>query len=277
VRHLAICIVALVGCKHERREPIGKRIEPPGGLRLGMTAAEAKAAMPELGEGFGGAGSAGGDSPGAFLASDAQLIANMTDGRIRQLIVAFDPDHVPSKKLEAMLVDRWGVPDAPHGKLEWKSTETGWRARLHDDAMLPRVEFTPYRPLTQAFFGSKVAPVGTLAKLRFGMTYAEAKAAVPELPQQSSIVTFDAGADDVTATVFFDSEKGLTTMYVETASVADATKLVTAAWKAGAPTDNGLAWSDAATGWRAELTRVSVHGSDPNRTELARLQFIPLR
>jgi hypothetical protein len=269
------CVVALVGCKHERREPINARVEPPGGLRLGMTAAEAKAAMPELGEGFGGAGSAGGDSPGAFLASDAQLIANMRDGRIRQLIVAFDPDHVPSKKLEAMLVDRWGVPDAPRGVLEWKSTETGWRARLSNDAMLPRVEFTPYRPLTQAFFGSKVAPVGTLAKLRFGMTYAEAKAALPELPAQSAIVTFDGGADDVMATVFFDSEKGITAMLLETPSVTETTKWLTSAWKQSTPTEHGVAWSDG--GWRAELTHVIAHGAAPGADDPGSLQFTPVR
>jgi hypothetical protein len=278
VRYLAIC-VALVACKHEQREPIGKRIEPPAGLRLGMTAVEAKAAMPELGEGIGGAGSAGGDSPGAFLAGDAQLIANMRDGKIAQLIVAFDPDHVPSKKLEGMLVDRWGVPEAVRGpfgpQLEWKSTDTGWRARLSSDATLPRVEFTPYRPVTAAFFGSKVAPLGTLAKLRIGMTYDEAKAALPELPAESPIVTFDGGGDDLVGRAFFRDHK-ISVMWLDLPSLPEAKKLVAAAWGAGTPNESGaLVWSDPTTGWRAELVRVESHGS-AGTTESAALQVVPL-
>src|SRR5690349_17273168 len=106
MRHLALCILAIVACKRDKlREPIGARIEPPGGLRLGMTATEAKASMPELGERFGGAGSAGGESPGAFLANDAQLIANMKHGRIAQLIVVFDGSQMPTEKIDKLLVD----------------------------------------------------------------------------------------------------------------------------------------------------------------------------
>lgn len=280
MRYFALCVLAVVACKRAKlREPIGARIEPPAGLRLGMTAAEAKAAMPELGEGLGGAGSAGGESPGAFLAGDAQLIVNMRDGRISQLVIAFDEARA-SSEVEAMLVDRWGPPQSVRGPfgpvLEWKSEATGWRARL-SSAMFPRVELTAYRPVTAAFFGGNVAPPGTLAKLRIGMTYAETKAAVPGLPEESAIVTFDGGADELIARAFFEDHK-ITALTLDLPSLPEAKTLVTSAWGAATPGENGtLTWSDAKTGWRADLVRVESHSLDgsPNR-ELASVQFAPI-
>jgi hypothetical protein len=116
------------------------------------------------------------------------------------------------------------------------------------------------KPVTADFFGKSVAPVGALAKLKWGSSDAEARAAAPELfPDKDkdfqlvSHPTFEG----VSYAVGIDKEtKKLNRMYVQLP--ADAAKLIEAAWGPGKAAKDKIGrprtyWFDAATGWRAYL------------------------
>jgi hypothetical protein len=114
------------------------------------------------------------------------------------------------------------------------------------------------QPLTEAFFGKTVSPPGALAKLKWAMPDAEARAAAPELfpkPDKDFQLADDATLDKVTYGVGIDKEtKKLERMYVQVP--ADGPALIAKAWGPGKDAKDTIGrprtyWFDAASGWRA--------------------------
>jgi hypothetical protein len=110
------------------------------------------------------------------------------------------------------------------------------------------------------------------------MTVAEARAALPELsaPQMIgptlSIAHVDGGADNVDASLFFDQD-ALSVLAVGLPVFADAEKLLGEAWGPSAPDHT---WSDANTGWRAELVPTRINFDTPNEVKGGDLRFTRL-
>ncbi len=117
---------------------------------------------------------------------------------------------------------------------------------------------TAKQPLTAAFFGKTVSPPGALAKLKWGSTEAEARAAAPELfpkPDKDFQLADDKSIDKITYGVGIDKEtKKLNRMYVQMPSTGP--QLVAQAWGPGKEAKDKINrartyWFDAASGWRA--------------------------
>jgi hypothetical protein len=130
------------------------------------------------------------------------------------------------------------------------------------------------QPLTAAFFGKTVAPVGALAKLKWGSAEAEARAAAPELfpkPDKDFQLADDAAIDKLTYGVGVDKEtKKLSRMYVQLSP--EGAPLVAQAWGPGKDAKDTIGrprtyWFDAASGWRAYTEK--GFGDDTN------LEFSP--
>ncbi len=119
------------------------------------------------------------------------------------------------------------------------------------------------QPLTAAFFGKTVAPLGELAKLTWGSTDAEARAAAPELFAKADDKEFqlvnDPQLEHVTYGIGFDKKtKKLSRMYVQL--TPEGAKLVEAAWGPGKAAKDSIGrertyWFDPASGWRAYLEK----------------------
>jgi hypothetical protein len=118
------------------------------------------------------------------------------------------------------------------------------------------------KPLSAAFFGKQVAPLGALAKLTWGSSVADAKKAAPDLFAKADDKDFQLVDDpqlDVTYGIGFDKKTNkLNRMYVQL-SPADA-KLVEQAWGLGKPAKDSIGrdrtyWFDPAGGWRAYLEK----------------------
>lgn len=116
------------------------------------------------------------------------------------------------------------------------------------------------QPVTAAFFGTKVAPVGPLAKIAWGSTPDDAKKAAPELfvkADKKGSYTSDPALAGVSYGVSFSKDgTKVDRLYVQIPAAAKA--LVAQAWGAGAPAKDTIDrertyWFDAATGWRAYL------------------------
>jgi hypothetical protein len=119
------------------------------------------------------------------------------------------------------------------------------------------------KALSADFFGKKVAPMGALAKLKWGSPEAEARAAAPELFAKADDKDFqlvdDPQLEHVTYGIGFDKKsKKLNRMYVQL-SAADA-KLVETAWGPGKAAKDSIGrdrtyWFDADGSWRAYLEK----------------------
>lgn len=114
------------------------------------------------------------------------------------------------------------------------------------------------QPLTAAFFGKTIAPPGALAKLKWGSTEAEARAAAPELfpkPDKDFQLANDAQLENVAYGVGLEKEtKKLSRMYVQIPGSAKG--LIAEAWGPGKEAKDSIDrprtyWFDPATGWRA--------------------------
>jgi hypothetical protein len=112
--------------------------------------------------------------------------------------------------------------------------------------------------LSAAFFGKSVTPPGELAKLKWGSTEAEARAAAPALftkPDKDFQLADDPNLENITYGVGLDKEtKKLSRMYVQLKP--DAAALVAQAWGPGKDAKDSIGrdrmyWFDAAGGWRA--------------------------
>lgn len=118
-------------------------------------------------------------------------------------------------------------------------------------------------PLAADFFGKAPAPLGALAKLTWGSTVAEARAAAPELFPKADKDDFqladDPKLDGVTYGIGFNKDtKKLDRMYVQLAPAS--AKLVETAWGKGKAAKDSIGrertyWFDPSSGWRAYLEK----------------------
>jgi hypothetical protein len=131
------------------------------------------------------------------------------------------------------------------------------------DKIVEKDKAAAKKPLTAEFFGKTVAPLGALAKLKWGSTADEAKAAAPELFKKDDKDGFslvdDPAIEDVTYGIGFDKDtKKLNRMYVQLSPAG--AKLVETAWGPGKPAKDSIQrdrtyWFDPAGGWRAYLEK----------------------
>src|SRR5215208_3055021 len=112
------------------------------------------------------------------------------------------------------------------------------------------------QPLSAAFFGKTVGPIGALTKLKWGQTEAEARAAAPELfpKANADLQLVNAEFADVSYGVGLNKEtKKIDRLYVQVP--ASAAAMLTSAWGAGKEGKDSIGrprtyWFDPATGWR---------------------------
>jgi hypothetical protein len=253
-----LACVALLGChghpEHVDASYFGPKVVPPGPLaklRPGMTLAEVTAIAPGAHE-----------MPlRGYLVDDsrgAKQYVVIASGIVTETYVALEGDDAKS-----VLTAAWGAPtpDPDDGDDPvWRSTETGWRARLtcgHGTKRMPvpaacTVTFHPYRPAAE-LFTKAIQPGGVLGAIKPDATVADALAAT-HLPfsdhrdfQRTS--DFDGG----TETVSFGEGRLHAITYFLPASTRDA---IDKAWGPPAITsDDYEAWLDPATGWRAVVDR----------------------
>jgi hypothetical protein len=256
-------LLLLVACKS--RDPLTtgftNKLEPPGGLRFGMSRAEAQKALPQLRD------------RAATISSSVALSVQFDDDRLSHAWV-----HVADPELaRAMLEREFGKLWGPPTNGGWTSIDTGWRVTIEcpSPSFCGGMQFLAYRPLAAAYFGTAVAPPKAIAPLRIGMTVDAARAARPDLsaPQTltptQAIAHCDGGADDVAANVYFENGK-LAILAVDLPLFADAEKLLAAAWGPGAPDHT---WKSA--DWRAELVPTRVSFDTPQEHTGGELRFTP--
>ena len=108
-----------------------------------------------------------------------------------------------------------------------------------------------------SYFGNVIAPKGDLAKLRTGMTVAEAQKLVPsiKLDKESGDYMVDSGYSNLRIEVSLD--KDLVDRIVYKFKGKDAEKFIVKAWGPGKPNKynkDAQQWQDAKTGYKAELS-----------------------
>ncbi|MBS1118624.1 MAG: hypothetical protein H6Q90_852 [Deltaproteobacteria bacterium] len=264
----------------------GPPVSPPGGLRVGMTVDEARAAMPAL--------ATRGDELVADLPAGA-LLVKLERGRVHHLVAMFEP-RIPGTEITSAFTRRWGAPHSqtssgPMTTLGWQSEASGWRATLEciqSPAMAcSSLQLLPYRPLQPGYFGKAVAPPGPLASVRIGMTVDEAKAVLPELTApaqvdaQNRVAHVAGGLDEVVGNLWFtagpDKAVRIHALSLDLPGLKLAETAITRAWGpgtpgSGKPDETVRTWSDAATGWQAELVHRTVH-ADAGELSAAELRF----
>lgn len=202
---LAIALVLAAGCERHGKplELLGETIAPPAPfdtLKVGMTVAEAKAKLPELTGELQDTGFA------ELVVKDVPVKVVFEHSRLSEITLRLER---PS--FEAELVKRWGPSrtTAP-GIVEWNGPLWHANHSCTKDGSACSVEFErPLRPLTAAFFGTRVAPPGDLAKLRLEMSLAEAKTIVPSLVGPFATTDTDLGVDDVEAAIVVTETSGV--------------------------------------------------------------------
>lgn len=256
---LSWCIAACAACGSAPAATIdffGPSIEPPRGLakiRPGMTAAEAKAAVPELHEARKGVRDE--------LVLDSGVgnisLALRMDGGAVSSIVAVIQNREQARDL---LTSAWGQPTISRDSLgqpetTWASEATGWKVKLDCIERNCVAEFVPYHVLESDFFGAHVVPPGELGKLRIGMKVADAKRLAPGVMDARAGLA--SGVDGVREFVAVDDKAGtVRSIYLNLPK--DAEKLIADAWSEGwAATEpvgkHVLVWPDPTTKWRATL------------------------
>jgi hypothetical protein len=130
------------------------------------------------------------------------------------------------------------------------------------------------KALTAEFFGKTVAPAGALAKIKWGMSEADARAAAPELfpkPNTDFQLVSDPQLDKVSYGVGTNKDtKKIDRTYIQVP--ASAAKLLETAWGPGKAAKDTIGrprtyWFDPATGTRAYL--------EPGFGEDMNLEFFP--
>jgi hypothetical protein len=173
MRFVAWCLV-VIACGHEDglTPGFGPRVEPPGGLRYGMTVDEARAALPGLELN---------PPPDQLYLPSANwgLQVKLDDGRVREATFFLrkeDPD-----KIEAALAKLWGPPGKVEQEYEffqaravWRSGETGWRAYLSCRIDMCQVWFRNLQPIHGSVLRQEGGAAGPL-KLAFRMTRDQAR------------------------------------------------------------------------------------------------------
>jgi hypothetical protein len=149
-------------------EVIGSKVRPPRPLARmspGMARAEVEAALPR------GAERVERGYRVASGATNVDLVVVMAPGGDQ---VAGLEAVIRDTDARALLTRGWGPAQ---GTDEWRDEATGWRAVLACAApTVCTVAFTPHEPLAALFPGRELRPPGEHARLRFGMSPAEAAA-----------------------------------------------------------------------------------------------------
>lgn len=233
----------------------GSTIEPPRGLAQlapGMSVAEAKRLVPALHE-----PKRQGVRDELIVdsgVSDVKLTVRVEAGTVSSIVAI-----VQGQSVRDALTRAWGLPEItrdPLGQPEvtWSSESSGWKVKLDCLERNCVVEYMPYRVLTAEFFGPHVVPPGDLAKLRIGMSLAEAKQVAPgPVSVRAGIATKYDGVREFVAL----DDKSATVRSIYLNLPPNAEDLIKEAW--GEPTEINVVgkqvdvWPDPETLWRATL------------------------
>jgi hypothetical protein len=212
---LALLVVA--ACSKSKSGPditpaaFGTKPVPPGRLakiKPGMTQAEVKALYPDSRATPNHSG-----SPSLTIDSDfGNAEYRITFYSDIDAVASMDVEVPADMKITDELKKTWGKPASElGGNPTWKNEDDGYEASIWDKHRSSAVQFKPFTPLTAELFGKTPGPVAELAKIKFGMSWDEVKAAVPGLegPKggSGSFVPFKAKAEDVTLDVGFHEDK----------------------------------------------------------------------
>lgn len=254
----AIAAIALAACNNAPAATSdfwGPTIEPPRGLAQlapGMSVADAKRLVPALHE-----PKQQGVRDELIVdsgVSDVKLTVRVEAGTVSGIVAI-----VQGQSVRDVLTRAWGLPEItrdPLGQPEvtWSSESSGWKVKLDCMERNCVVEYMPYRVLTAEFFGPHVVPPGDLAKLRIGMSLAEATRVAPgPVSVRAGIATKYDGVREFVAL----DDKGATVRSIYLNLPPNAEDLITEAW--GAPTEINVVgkqvnvWPDPETLWRATL------------------------
>ena len=229
--------------------------EPPRGLkaiRPGMSVAEAKKILPDLREGKQGVRDELVLDSGA---SDIRLELRLDSGVVASIRAVITGHTAPDTLSKA-----WGEPQIGRDALgqhekAWVSDRTGWKAKLDCLEANCNLDFIPYHELTTDLFGSHVVPPGDLAKLRIGMTIADARKYAPGVVGLPN--GLPAGFENVREYVAIDDKLGtVRAIYLNLPQFTE--RVIEEAWGPGAPatklgSKDVLVWHDPATRWRGTL------------------------
>lgn len=266
--HTALCCrgvriwfatLALAACSSApavTAEFFGPTIEPPRGLlwiRPGISAAEAKRLVPGLHEPI-----HKGIREELVLDSgvrDVTLTVRLDAGTVSGIVAI-----VRGRRARDLLTSAWGPPKITRDSLgqpevTWSSESTGWKVELDCFERNCHIAYSPYHLLTAEFFGNHVSPPGELAKLRIGMSLAEARGLAPG--PVSARGGLPMSIDGVRQFVAIDDQLG-TVRAIYLNLPARAEDILTEAWseglKATEPVGKSvLVWPDPTTMWRATL------------------------
>lgn len=189
----------------------GSRPVPPGRLakvKPRMTQAEVKALFPD-------------NRPTPNHSGSPSLTIDSDFGNADYRIGFYsDIDAVSSVEVEVpgdmkiteALKQAWGKPiDELGGMPRWENAEDGYEASVWDKHRSSSVRFEPFVALAPAFFGAAPAPIAQLAKVSFGMTWDQVKAAAPGLEGPKggtgSYQPFEPGPKGVQLDVTFIEDK----------------------------------------------------------------------
>jgi hypothetical protein len=216
MNRIVLALVVVAACKGKSGPDLtpatfGSKPVPPGRLakiKPGMTQAEVKALYPDNRPTPNHSG-----SPSLTIDSDFGN-AEYRIGFYSDIdaVASVDVEVPGDMKITEELKKAWGKPASElGGNATWKNDDDGYEAEIWDMHRTSRVQFKPFTPLTAEFFGKTPGPVAELAKIKFGMTWDEVKAAVPGLegPKggNGSFIPFKAKADNVTLEVRYSDNK----------------------------------------------------------------------
>lgn len=263
-----IATLAIAACSSApaaTAEFFGPTIEPPRGLlwiRPGISAAEAKRLVPGLHE-----PEHKGIREELVLDSgvrDVTLTVRLDAGTVAGIVAI-----VRGHRARDLLTSAWGPPKITRDSLgqpevTWASESTGWKVELDCFERNCHVSYSPYHLLTAEFFGNHVSPPGELAKLRIGMSVAEARALAPGPVSARGGVPM--AIDGVRQFVAIDDQSGtVRSIYLNLPARAE--DIITEAWSEGlkAVDPRGkmvLVWPDPTTMWRATLRSALGYSHD---------------
>ena len=216
MNRIVLCLFVIAACGKSKSGPditpatFGSKPVPPGRLakiKPKMTQAEVKALYPDARATPNHSGSPSLTIDSDYGNAEYRIIFYSDIDAVAEIEVEVPGD----MKITDELKKTWGKPTSETINPTWKNDEDGYEASIWDKHRSSSVQFKPFTPLTAEFFGKQVGPVAELAKIKFGMTWAEVKAAVPGLegPEggSGSYIPFKAKADDVTLDVRYSDNK----------------------------------------------------------------------
>jgi hypothetical protein len=217
MKTLMLVVLAIAACGKGKSGPditaatFGSKPVPPGRLakiKAGMTQAEVKALYPD-----------GRPTPNHSGSPSLTIDSDFGNAEYRIIfysdidaVASIDVEVPKDLKITDELKKAWGKPISElGGSPTWRNDEDGYEASTWDKSRSSSVQFKAFAPLTAELFGKTPGPVAELAKIKFGMTWDEVKAAVPGLegPQggSGSFIPFKAKADGVILDVRYAENK----------------------------------------------------------------------